>query len=152
MEEEDTRAVTAKAKGKGKGKAKCKPKGKAKARARAKAQASPTIDPQHCPISPPFKLTYRWKPSHNAQCYMSGTIQGTEDRIVTNMSVNMSHNYTVLMGRVHAEAVAGKFPTKGDAVRRRDELLAEERAVTADANNEHAAGDAALKVEGTDIH
>ena len=119
-----------KAKPKGKG---TKPKGRPKAKAKAKAnqdttndqetgeQAATAEDPT---IAPPFKLIHRWKPLEKAQCYMMGVVgDEVKQKIITNISAAMHKDFSSLMQQVVKEANDMAFKTKGDAVRRRDELL-----------------------------
>ena len=48
---------------------------------------------------------------------------GGKKKIITNISVRMNHGFVQLMQLLQTEANNGNFRTKGDAVRRRDELL-----------------------------
>ena len=54
---------------------------------------------------------------------MMGTVDGISKKIITNISVTMSHNFADLMAILQAEARDGRFSTKADAVRKRDELI-----------------------------
>ena len=79
------------------------------------------------PISPPFSLVHRFKPIEKAQCYMMGTFAGEPKTFVTNVSVQMSHDFSNIMQQLLQEANEGKFDNKGEAVRRRDHLVAENK-------------------------
>ena len=54
---------------------------------------------------------------------MMGTVAGEPKPFVTNVSVQMSHDFSTIMQQVLKEAKAGRFATNGEAVRRRDQLL-----------------------------
>ena len=56
---------------------------------------------------------------------MLGTVDGKPKTFITNVSVKMSHNFSTVMQRILKEANAGRFATKGDAVKRRDQLVGE---------------------------
>ena len=73
-------------------------------------------------ITPPFNLTHRFKPAHLAQCYMTGIVDGHKE-FVTNVTANMNKDFSQIMQQVLTEAREGRFATKGDAVRRRGELV-----------------------------
>ena len=63
-----------------------------------------------------------------------GTVNGDTDtkKFIVNTSVGMSHDFSTLMQGLLKEAKAGRFSTRGDAVRRRDELVKNTPAVTAE--------------------
>ena len=44
-------------------------------------------------------------------------------KIITNINVNMSKDYSPIMMAMLNEAKAGKYKSKGEAIDRRDELL-----------------------------
>ena len=44
---------------------------------------------------------------------------------MTNVSVQMSHSFSKIMQQMLQEAKEGRFATKGDAVKRRDQLVGE---------------------------
>ena len=73
-------------------------------------------------IEAPFNLVHRFKPLHMSQCYMMGMVDGKKE-FVTNVTVNMSKDFSQIMQQLYREAQEGKFGTKGDAIRRRDELV-----------------------------
>ena len=73
-------------------------------------------------IEDPFHLTHRFTPARMAQCYMTGMVNGKKE-FVTNVTVNMSKDFSQIMQQVLREAREGRFGTKGDAVTRRDELV-----------------------------
>ena len=77
------------------------------------------------PISEPFRLIHRFKPPEKVQSYMMGTVGGKSKTFVTNVSVQMSRNFSKVMQQVLKEAQEGKFATRCEAVKRRDELVAE---------------------------
>ena len=55
---------------------------------------------------------------------MTGFLEGHEKRsLITNISASMTKDFCTIMDKILIEANAGAFSTKGDAVRRRDELL-----------------------------
>ena len=54
---------------------------------------------------------------------MMGTIGGKKNKIITNISAMMDHEFSNKMIQLCAEAREGCFITKEDAVRRRDQLL-----------------------------
>ena len=56
-----------------------------------------------------------------------GTFAGGPKQFVTNVSVQMSHKFSTIMQQLMHEALEGKFDNKGEAVRRRDQLLAESK-------------------------
>ena len=60
-----------------------------------------------------------------AQCYMAGTVDGAPKKFITNVSVRMSVCFCNIMADLLKEANAGASATKGQAIDRRDELLAE---------------------------
>ena len=75
-------------------------------------------------LEPPFHLVNRWHPPHKAQCYMMGWIRGgIKKEFVTNVTVVMSPAFIKIMQQLLVEAREGRFTTKNDAVKRRDELL-----------------------------
>ena len=75
-------------------------------------------------IMPPFNLVTRFNPPHKAQCYMMGWIDGgIRKEFVTNVTVGMSTAFIKIMQQLLVEAREGRFTTKNDAVKRRDELL-----------------------------
>ena len=55
---------------------------------------------------------------------MMGTVGGTKNKIVTGCSVQQHLDFTVLMKAIESEANSNKFRTKGEAVARRNELVA----------------------------
>ena len=121
-------AATAKGTGrkaKTKGKATGKAKGKAKGKAEATANVRPVRDlfTRDFAIGPPFLLTHRSTPPKKAQAYISGTVNGELKKIITNINVNMSKDYSPIMMAMLKEAKAGKYKNKGEAIDRRDELL-----------------------------
>ena len=118
----DTQAETAK--GKPKEGAKAKPKKTpAKAKGAVKPKPNAGDDGDDPKIEPPFSLHYRWQPKEKSQCYMMGTVAGEPKKIITNISVTMSHDFVNLMAILHGDANAGRLRTKGDAVHKRDELI-----------------------------
>ena len=56
---------------------------------------------------------------------MMGTVNGKPKNIVTNVSVAMTKDLCRVMAKIHSEALSGAFTRKSEAVRRRDELVAE---------------------------
>ena len=52
-----------------------------------------------------------------------GTVGGEPKKIITNISVTMSHDFVNIMAILHGDAKAGRFSTKGDAVHKRDEII-----------------------------
>ena len=54
---------------------------------------------------------------------MMGTVDGIQKKIITNISVFMSHDFSKLMQQLANEAKEGLFSTKGEAVQRRDQLI-----------------------------
>ena len=52
-----------------------------------------------------------------------GTVNGELKKIITNINVNMSKDYSPIMMAMLKEAKAGKYKNKGEAIDRRDELL-----------------------------
>ena len=56
---------------------------------------------------------------------MMGTVGDEPKKIVTNISVQMSHHFTTIMQQLLKEANEGRFATKNEAVQRRDHLLGE---------------------------
>ena len=84
-------------------------------------------------IQAPFSLNHRWTPPEKSQDYLMGTVNGDTDgkQIITNTSVAMSHDFSAIMQGLLKEAKAGHFKTRGDAVRRRDELIKAAPAATA---------------------
>ena len=73
-------------------------------------------------ILPPFNLVTRFNPPHKAQCYMMGMVDNKK-KFVTNVAVSMSGAFIKIMQQLLVEAREGRFTTKDDAVKRRDELL-----------------------------
>ena len=63
---------------------------------------------------------------------MMGTVSGLPKKIVTNVSVQLSHDFSKIMQHLLAEANAGKFATKGEAVKRRNQMLAAQPAAPAE--------------------
>ena len=59
---------------------------------------------------------------------MMGTVDGAPNKIVTNVSVRMSYDFTKIMRILLQEAMDGNFATKGQAVARRDQLVYEDPA------------------------
>ena len=53
------------------------------------------------------------------------TVAGEPKTFVTNVSVQMSHSFSTIMQQMLQEAKDGRFATKGDAVKRRDQLVGE---------------------------
>ena len=53
------------------------------------------------------------------------TVAGEPKTFVTNVSVQMSHSFSKIMQQMLQEAKEGRFATKGDAVKRRDQLVGE---------------------------
>ena len=53
------------------------------------------------------------------------TVAGEPKTFVTNVSVQMSHSFSKIMQQMLQEAKGGMFATKGDAVKRRDQLVGE---------------------------
>ena len=51
------------------------------------------------------------------------TVAGEPKTFVTNVSVQMSHDFSKIMQQMLQEAKEGRFATKGDAVKRRDQLV-----------------------------
>ena len=54
---------------------------------------------------------------------MMGSVDGEPKKIIANISVGMSFQFSSHMQTLLSEAKSGAFSTKGDAVRRRDELI-----------------------------
>lgn len=75
-------------------------------------------------LSGPYKLIHRWTPLEKAQCYMMGKVGKKKNRIITNISAMMDHQFSAKMFVLLQEAKNGCFMRKDDAVRRRDELVA----------------------------
>ena len=63
---------------------------------------------------------------------MLGTVGGHPKQIVTNVSVQMSHNFSKIMQQLLQEANEGRFATKSEAVQRRDNILKTQPAAPAD--------------------
>ena len=63
---------------------------------------------------------------------MLATVGGEKKRFVTNVTVQMSPNFSSIMQQLLSEARAGKFATKADAIKRRDELVAMEEMTPAE--------------------
>ena len=76
-------------------------------------------------LSPPFSLTHRFTPPEKSQCYLMATVAGEPRTFVTNVSVQMSHSFSKIMQQMLQEAKEGRFGTKGDAVKRRNQLVGE---------------------------
>ncbi len=53
------------------------------------------------------------------------TVADEPKTFVTNVSVQMSHSFSKIMQQMLQEAKEGRFATKGDAVKRRDQLVGE---------------------------
>ena len=101
----------------GKGKPKCQGKSKG-------AKARPTVDRDDLKISGPFSLHYRWAPPEKAYCFMMGKVEGDDTRSsITKMSVQMNTKFCDLMQILLEDAKAGRIATKGDAIKRRAELV-----------------------------
>ena len=123
-------AVTAKGKGRGKGKkVQTKSNAEGKAKGKSKGEANNEGD-EDCSsqkiekIEPPFTVQYRWKPMHNAQAILLGTVDGEAKKFVTSVSVHTSpKSFCQILQNLHVEANDGAFTTKKDAIDRRDELI-----------------------------
>ena len=63
---------------------------------------------------------------------MMGTVAGHPKKIVTNVSVQMSHDFSKIMQQLLKEANEGRFATKSEAVKRRDHLVEQSPAAPAD--------------------
>ena len=83
-------------------------------------------------LAPPYSLRHRWEPSHLSQCYMLGTVGGKPKTFITNVSVGMAHDFLKIMQQILEEAKEGRFHTKDQAVKRRDELVKESQAAPAE--------------------
>ena len=104
-------------------------------------------EPSAAVISPPFSLIHRFTPPEKSHCYMMGTVNGLPKKIVTNISVQMSHDFVKIMNYLLEEAKAGKFATKGEAVKRRNEMLAAQPAAPAESGST-----AVLAESGEDVY
>ena len=62
-----------------------------------------------------------------------GTVAGQPKKIITNVSIAMTPHFREVMNTILADAKEGTFETKPAAVRRRDELIANIKADTAQA-------------------
>ena len=124
-------AVTAKGKGRGKGKkvqtksnAEGKAEGKAKGKSKGEANNEGDEDCSSQKIEPPFTVQHRWRPMHNAQAILLGTVDGEAKKFVTSVSVHTSpKSFCQILQNLHVEANDGAFTTKKDAIDRRDELI-----------------------------
>ena len=74
-------------------------------------------------LSGPYKIIHRWSPLEKAQAYMMGTIGGKKNKIITNISAMMDHDFSRKMLQLCDEAKRGLFSIKEEAVLRRDQLL-----------------------------
>ena len=90
-------------------------------------------------VGPPFTLQYHWTPPAKSSAYLMGIINGDtsqtrrKKKFITSISVGKSLDFSTLMQGLLTEAKAGHFKTRGDAVRRRDELIGTTPAVIASA-------------------
>ena len=82
-------------------------------------------------IGPPFRLSYKWKPIHEAQAILTGTVAGEKGRFITKIAVSTRHDFSTIMQQLHVEANTGAFVTKAQAIQRRDELIGKRQAETA---------------------
>ena len=55
---------------------------------------------------------------------MMGTVAGEAKKFVTNITAAMTTDFAALMRQIEKEANEGAFKTKGQAVRRRDQRVA----------------------------
>ena len=100
-----------------------KDKAKARGEAKVKGPQAPIEVARGLRIGPPYRITHRSIPPERAQAYILGTVNGERKKIVTNINVNMSKDYSPIMVAMLEEAKAGKYKNKGQAIDRRDELL-----------------------------
>ena len=63
---------------------------------------------------------------------MLGTVAGEPKNIVTNVSVQMSHDFSKIMQQILRGANEGKLVAKSEAVQRRDQLVGKRPVVPAD--------------------
>ena len=85
-------------------------------------------------IGPPFKLCR--KSLHCTR--LIGTVGGKPGRFITSMNARQTILFNELMVLIGAEAKVGAFTTKGDAIKRRFELLLRVEAAAPVDTAEHA--------------
>ena len=76
---------------------------------------------------------------------MMGTVTGEPKKIVTNVSVQMSHDFSKIMQQILGEANEGRFATKGEPVQRRDQLV--DQAAPADSGHQDEPTESTLQAE-----
>ena len=91
---------------------------------------------------------------------MMGTVAGEAKKFVTNITAAMTTDFAALMRQIEKEANEGAFKTKGQAVRRRDQRVANKGPAATAGDTEQPAATAAelaataatvVDRDGTDI-